>query len=95
MRLRSQKNCYALPILLLSISVLCQFVNKKAIKIEPTGGQLGNNSSSSRPNIDSIYSISDLFALVKKYDKEFHPKPVSKHLVRDGESIQLYHQTEK
>ena len=38
----------------------------KTIKIEPTGGQLGEISSSSKPNIDSMYSISDLFALVKQ-----------------------------
>lgn len=39
--------------------------NLKAIKIELAGGQLGNNSSSSRPDTSSINSISGLYEFVK------------------------------
>jgi len=59
--------------------------NLKAIKIESTGGQLGNKSSSSIPNIGSIYSISDLFAIVKEYDEDFKPKTVHELLIKNGE----------
>ena len=56
--------------------------NLKAIKIEPAGGQLGIESSSSRPGTGSIdtvnseentlpiISIADLYALVKQYREE-------------------------
>lgn len=45
--------------------------NLMAIKIEPAGGQLGIASSSSRPVTDSTISISDLYGLVKRFDKDF------------------------
>ena len=68
--------------------------NLKAIKIEPAGGQLGNSSSSSRPVTDSTISISNLFEIVKTYDKEFSPKPVNPALLNeDGTPKVFYHGT--
>lgn len=68
--------------------------NLKAIKIEPAGGQLGINSSSSVPVTDSMYSISDLFEFVKRYDKEFKPKSVNPALLNeDGTPKVFYHGT--
>ena len=55
-----------------------RFYNLKGIKIEPAGGQLGITSSSSRPDTDSTISVSDLYALVKGYDKDFKSQPSSK-----------------
>ena len=37
-----------------------KFYHVRAIEIEPAGGQLGINSSSSRPDTDSTISIADL-----------------------------------
>ena len=69
----------------------CAYIEKVAnldnSVLSPKGGLTDSQ-------LATTYSLSDLFAFVKQYDKEFHPKPVSKHLVRDGERIQLYHQTE-
>ncbi len=69
--------------------------NLKAIKIEPAGGQIGNNSSSSIPDTDSMISVSNLYALVKQYDKDFTPgKAVASELLNpDGTPKVLYHQT--
>lgn len=68
--------------------------NLKAIKIEPAGGQLGISSSSSRPVTDSTISISNLFEIVKTYDKEFSPKPVNPALLNeDGTPKVVYHGT--
>ncbi len=65
--------------------------NLKAIKIEPTGGQLGNDSSSSVPDISSIKSISDLFALVKQYDKEFSPKTSNPLLLDENKEPRVFY----
>lgn len=65
--------------------------NLKAIKIEPTGGQLGNDSSSSVPDISSIKSISDLFALVKQYDKEFSPKTSNPLLLDENKQPRVFY----
>lgn len=69
--------------------------NLKAIKIEPAGGQLGINSSSSVPVTDSTYSISNLYEFVKIYDKDFTPAPeVSKYVLNDdGTPRVFYHGT--
>ena len=68
--------------------------NLKAIKIEPAGGQLGISSSSSRPVTDSTISISNLFEIVKTYDKEFSPKPVNPAMLNeDGTPKVVYHGT--
>ncbi len=70
--------------------------NLKAIKIEPAGGQFRiNNSSSSVPVTDSIYSISDLYEFVKTFDKDFSPAPpVSKVVLNeDGTPKVFYHGT--
>ena len=71
--------------------------NLKAIKIEPVGGQLGINSSSSRPGTSSTISISNLYQLVKSYDKEFSPAPdVSKYILNaDGTPKVFYHGTKE
>lgn len=61
-----------------------RFYNLKGIKIESAGGQLGITSSSSRPDTDSTISISDLYALVKGYDKDFKSQPSSKVVNADG-----------
>ena len=69
--------------------------NLKAIKTEPAGGQLGNNSSSSVPVTDSTISISDLYSLVKTYDKDFTAAhDVSPELLNeDGTPKVFYHGT--
>ncbi len=67
--------------------------NLKTIKIEPAGGQLGITSSSSRPDTDSTISISDLYALVKGYDKDFKSQPSSKVVNADGTPKVVYHGT--
>ena len=69
--------------------------NLKAIKIEPAGGQLGNISSSSRPDTSSINSIADLYALVKTFDKDFSAAPnVSEAVLNeDGTPKVFYHGT--
>lgn len=69
--------------------------NLKAIKIEPADGRLEiKNSTSPMSNAGSTISISDLYALVKTYDKKFSPKPVNPALLNeDGTPRTLYHQT--
>ena len=69
--------------------------NLKAIKTEPAGGQLGNNSSSSVPVTDSTISISDLYSLVKTYDKDFTAAhDVAPELLNeDGTPKVFYHGT--
>ncbi|MBQ4067566.1 MAG: hypothetical protein IJD22_07980, partial [Clostridia bacterium] len=53
-----------------------------------------NRSGGSTNDISAInYSISDLFALVKQYDKEFKPKPVHGLLVEKGNPRKFYHGT--
>lgn len=45
-------------------------------------------------NTPLTHSISDLFALVKQYDKEFSPNPVSEHVLNeDGTPKVFYHGT--
>lgn len=75
-------------------SVSRRAYNLRAIKIEPAGGQLGISSSSSRPDTSSTISISDLYALVKQYDKDFKPKAVNPALLNeDGTPKVVYHGT--
>ena len=46
-------------------------------------------------NVPPTHSISDLHAIVKQYDKEFSPKPVSEHLLNeDGTPKVFYHGTD-
>ena len=53
---------------------------------------LQKSSIASMPGTDSINSISDLFELVKTYDKEFHPKKVNPELLnKDGTPKVVYH----
>lgn len=68
----------------------------KGIKIETADGRAieGNpTTSTSRSDTVSIKSISDLFNLVKTYDKEFNPKEPSKVVNADGTPKIVYHQT--
>ena len=69
--------------------------NLSAIKIEPVGGQLGMNSSSSRPDTSSMISISDLYGFVKQFDKDFSTAhEVNEHLLnKDGTPKVFYHGT--
>ena len=56
---------------------------------------LQKSSIASMPGADSINSISDLFKLVKTYDKEFHPKEVNSALLNeDGTPKVVYHGTD-
>lgn len=80
-----------------SSSVSRKAYNLKAIKIEPAGGQLRNNSSSSVPVTDSIISISELYSFVKRYDKDFSSgNAVNESLVNeDGTPLIVYHGTDE
>lgn len=72
-----------------------RFYNLRGIKIEPVGGAPDAYTSyDTMPDTDSMISISDLYALVKTYDKKFSPKPVNPALLNeDGTPRTLYHQT--
>lgn len=72
-----------------------RFYNLRGIKIEPVGGAPDAYTSyGTMPDTDSMVSISDLYALVKTYDKKFSPKPVNPALLNeDGTPRTLYHQT--
>ena len=67
----------------------------QGIKIESAGGRFAVNTVlTPMPGTDSINSISDLFKLVKTYDKEFHPKEVNAALLNeDGTPKVVYHGT--
>lgn len=68
--------------------------NLRAIKIEAVNGSLTDTRSATAPVVESasINSISDLHALVKRYDKEFSPKPVNPvFLNEDGTPKVFYH----
>ena len=70
--------------------------NLRAIKIEAVNGSLTDTRSATAPVVESasIDSISDLHALVKRYDKEFSPKPVNPVLLNeDGTPKVFYHGT--
>lgn len=72
--------------------------NLKSIKIEPTGGLLGeaNTSSPTEPmsGVDSNMSIADLFALVKANDKDFHYNPANRNMLNaNGTPKVVYHGT--
>lgn len=70
----------------------------KGIKIETADGRAieGNpTTSTSRSDTVSIKSISDLFNLVKTYDKDFSPKELSKVVNADGTPKVVYHGTDK
>ena len=72
-----------------------RFYNLRGIKIEPVGGAPNTNVSyGTVPNTDSTISISDLYALVKQYDKDFKPKAVNPALLNeDGTPKMWYHST--
>ncbi len=53
----------------------------QAIRIEPTDGHLTEKSAiTPRSNIGSVYSVADLFEIVKRYDKNFNPTSASEEL---------------
>lgn len=62
-----------------------RFYNLKGIKIDPAGGTPNVKTSyGTMPDTRSEYSISDLYALVKCYDKDFKSQPSSKVVNTDG-----------
>lgn len=62
-----------------------RFYNLKGIKIDPAGGTPDAKTSyGTMPDARSEYSISDLYALVKGYDKDFKSQPSSKVVNADG-----------
>lgn len=67
--------------------------NLKAIKIEPAGGGEGINPTTHNVGLGSIDSISDLFNLVKTFDKDFYAgKSVNPLLLNDdGMPKVVYH----
>ncbi len=55
-----------------------KFYHVRAIKIEPISSVgIGVNHIPIMDETGSVIIVSDLFNLVKTYDKEFNPKPVS------------------
>ncbi len=70
--------------------------NLKAIKIEAVNGSLANTESATASVVEtaSVNSVAELHTLVKKWDVEFHPKPVNKALLNeDGTPKKFYHGT--
>lgn len=67
--------------------------NLKNIKIESADGRLEKISTSPMSDTDSTISISDLYALVKGYDKDFKSQPSSKVVNEDGTPKVVYHGT--
>ena len=58
-------------------------------------GVLSENGGLTSETNATTYSISDLYALVKQYDKDFKPKTVNPALLNeDGTPKMLYHQTD-
>ena len=71
-----------------------RFYNLKGIKIDPAGGTPDAKTSyGTMPDTRSEYSISDLYALVKDYDKDFKSQPSSKVVNEDGSPKVVYHGT--
>lgn len=71
-----------------------RFYNLKGIKIDPAGGTPDAKTSyGTMPDARSEYSISDLYALVKGYDKDFKSQPSSKVVNADGTPKVVYHGT--
>lgn len=67
--------------------------NLKNIKIESADGRLEKISTSPMSDTDSTISISDLYALVKSYDKDFKSQPSSKVVNEDGSPKVMFHGT--
>ena len=65
----------------------------EGIKIEPTARRFADNVSlSPAADIGSVYSIADLFNVVKRFDSDFKPIPVNKDLLNaDGTPKLFYH----
>ena len=62
-----------------------RFYNLKGIKIDPAGDTPDAKTSyGTMPDARSEYSVSDLYALVKGYDKDFKSQPSSKVVNADG-----------
>lgn len=71
-----------------------RFYNLKGIKIDPAGGTPNVKTSyGTMPDTRSEYSISDLYALVKSYDKNFKSQPSSKVVNEDGSPKVMFHGT--
>ena len=72
------------------------------VNIEKVADNINDSSSqneSNEPytaNVDvstTNYTVSDLYAFVKQYDKEFRPTESSKVVDKDGKPLVVYHQT--
>lgn len=73
-----------------------RFYNLRGIKIEPVGGAPDAHTSyGTMPDTDSTtISVSDMFALVKQFDKDFSSNPVNPALLNeDGTPKVVYHGT--
>lgn len=70
-----------------------KFYHVRAIEISPAASVgTGFNQIAHLLNAgDTTYSISDLFSLVKRYDKNFNPKPASRVVNSDGTPKIMYH----
>ena len=72
-----------------------RFHNLRDIKISPEFGNSFNNDLTLRstvwPKSDDVFSISDLFVVVKRFDKEFQPKAVYPAMLNpDGTQIAIH-----
>ena len=63
----------------------------QGIKIEAIGGRFTETSATaSRPDIASVITVAELFDFVKRFDKDFSPKPSSKVVNEDGTPKVMY-----
>lgn len=81
--MRSQ-DVYRRAYILQDIKNITDFDNS----VHPNLGSLTESQS-----VTSEYSVADLFALVKRFDKDFSPKPASKVVDEDGRPKVMYHGT--
>ena len=58
-----------------------------------TAGIKGRRAESTNDGSTTEYTVADLFALVKRYDSKFNPKPPSKVVNEDGTPKVVYHGT--
>ena len=73
-----------------------RFYNLRGIKIESTDGDPNANASyATMPDVDSIYSVAQLYGFVKKFDKDFSVgKAVNPTMLNeDGTPKIVYHGT--
>ena len=75
--------------------------NKRAYQLQnvekyrPAGKSSQNTASSRRPATGTVHTVADLFAVVKRMDKNFNPNSASKVVNDDGTPKAVYHGTNK